>query len=202
LEFYTPIPYFFPYLYAGPILLTNSWLGRRANFQATFAAVFLTMLNLVVPGGEVMKASTIASRAIAAMALIVTGVLSDRVRRSEEAIALTRAKLEAQVTQREQEILSFLAARKTNQQIALELYITPGTVRVHVHAILHKLEVSDRAQAVVVGLQKRLIKSDLIDCRRIVITLNPIALRKAQSTERQALQVCLNGHEAVDRVRS
>ncbi|MBD2242111.1 HAMP domain-containing sensor histidine kinase [Nostoc sp. FACHB-888] len=96
LEFCTPIPYVFGYLYTGPLLLTNSWLGRRATFQATFVAVFLTMLNLVVPGGEVMKASTIASRAIAAMALIVTGVLSDRLRRSEEAIALTHAKLEAQ----------------------------------------------------------------------------------------------------------
>ncbi|MBD2726363.1 response regulator transcription factor [Nostoc sp. FACHB-892] len=66
------------------------------------------------------------------------------------------------LTQREQEILSFLAEGKTNQQIALKLYITPGTVRVHVHAILHKLGVSDRTQAVVVALQKRLIKSDLI----------------------------------------
>ncbi|MBE9049410.1 response regulator transcription factor [Nostocales cyanobacterium LEGE 11386] len=61
------------------------------------------------------------------------------------------------LTQREQEILSLLAAGKTNQEIALALYITPGTVRVHVHAILHKLAVSDRTQAVVVALQKRLI---------------------------------------------
>lgn len=96
LEFSTPIPYVFGYLYTGPILLTNSWLGRRATFQATLVAVFLTMLNLVVPGGEIINASTIASRAIAAMALIVTGMLSDRLRRSEEAIASTRAKLEAQ----------------------------------------------------------------------------------------------------------
>lgn len=66
------------------------------------------------------------------------------------------------LTQREQEILELIAAGKTNQQIAEILYITPGTVRVHVHAILHKLEVSDRAQAVVVALQKRLIKSNLI----------------------------------------
>ncbi|WP_413171874.1 response regulator [Anabaena azotica] len=58
------------------------------------------------------------------------------------------------LTQREQEILSLLAAGKTNQEIALALYITPGTVRVHVHAILQKLEVSDRSQAVVVALQK------------------------------------------------
>jgi len=61
------------------------------------------------------------------------------------------------LTQREQEILSLLAAGKTNQEIALALYITPGTVRVHVHAILHKLGVGDRSQAVVVALQKRLI---------------------------------------------
>ncbi|BDI17556.1 two-component sensor histidine kinase [Nostoc cf. commune SO-36] len=96
LEYSTPTEYVFGYLYTGPILLANSWLGRRGTFQATFVAVCLTMLNLVMPGGEVMKASTIASRAIAAIALIVTGVLSDRLRRSEEAIALTRAKLEAQ----------------------------------------------------------------------------------------------------------
>lgn len=66
------------------------------------------------------------------------------------------------LTQREQEILSLLAAGKTNQQIASTLYITQGTVRVHVHAILHKLGVSDRTQAVIVAMKKQLIKSDLI----------------------------------------
>lgn len=71
-------------------------------------------------------------------------------------------KIPNKLTQREQEILSLLAAGKTNQEIALALYITPGTVRVHVHAILQKLEVSDRCQAVIVALQKRLIKNDLI----------------------------------------
>ncbi|MDZ8187093.1 MAG: response regulator transcription factor [Nostoc sp. ChiSLP02] len=63
------------------------------------------------------------------------------------------------LTGREQEILSLLAAGKTNQQIAQALFIAPGTVRVHIHAILQKLEVSDRTQAVVVALQKRLIKN-------------------------------------------
>ncbi|WGV24046.1 response regulator [Halotia branconii] len=70
------------------------------------------------------------------------------------------SKLSNPLTQREQEILSLLAVGKTNQEIALTLYITPGTVRVHVHAILHKLGVGDRTQAVVVALQKRLIKSN------------------------------------------
>jgi two-component system, NarL family, response regulator len=66
------------------------------------------------------------------------------------------------LTHREQEILTLLAAQKTNQQIAEALYITTGTVRVHVHAILHKLEVSSRSSAVALALQKQLIKSDLI----------------------------------------
>ncbi|ABA24921.1 two component transcriptional regulator, LuxR family (plasmid) [Trichormus variabilis ATCC 29413] len=70
-----------------------------------------------------------------------------------------RAKLSNPLTGREQEILSLLAAGKTNQEIAHQLCIAPGTVRVHIHAILQKLEVSDRTQAVLVALQKQLIKS-------------------------------------------
>ncbi|PZV14400.1 MAG: DNA-binding response regulator [Leptolyngbya sp.] len=61
------------------------------------------------------------------------------------------------LTHREQEILELLAAGKTNQEIADLLYIAPGTVRVHVHAILHKLEVRDRTQAVIVAMQQNLI---------------------------------------------
>lgn len=61
------------------------------------------------------------------------------------------------LTQREQEVLVLIAAGKSNPEIAQVLYITPGTVRVHVHAILHKLGVRDRTQAVVVALQNKLI---------------------------------------------
>jgi two-component system, NarL family, response regulator len=63
------------------------------------------------------------------------------------------------LTHREQEILELLADGKTNQQIAEILYITPGTVRVHVHAILHKFGVSDRVSAVAIAVQRHLIKN-------------------------------------------
>ncbi len=52
------------------------------------------------------------------------------------------------LTPREQEILSLIATSKTDREIAEILYITQGTVRVHVHTILHKLGASDRKQAV------------------------------------------------------
>jgi len=73
------------------------------------------------------------------------------------------SKLTNPLTQREQEILSLLAKGKTNQEIASTLYTTPGTVRVHVHTILHKLEVGDRTQAVLVALEKQLIKDEIIE---------------------------------------
>jgi two-component system, NarL family, response regulator len=59
------------------------------------------------------------------------------------------------LTQRELEVLELIAAGKSNSEIAKVLYITSGTVRVHVHAILHKLEVRDRTQAVIVALQNQ-----------------------------------------------
>jgi two-component system, NarL family, response regulator len=61
------------------------------------------------------------------------------------------------LTQREQEVLALIAVGKSNSEISKVLYITPGTVRVHVHAILHKLGVRDRTQAVIVALQHNLI---------------------------------------------
>lgn len=61
------------------------------------------------------------------------------------------------LTRREQEILALIADGKTNQEIAQMLYIAPGTVRVHVHAILQKLEVRDRTQAAVLAIQRKLI---------------------------------------------
>lgn len=52
------------------------------------------------------------------------------------------------LTRREKEILNLMSQHKTNQEIAEVLYISSGTVRVHIHAILHKLDVSDRKQAI------------------------------------------------------
>jgi two-component system, NarL family, response regulator len=51
------------------------------------------------------------------------------------------------------------AAGKSNQEIGELLHIATGTVRVHVHAILQKLDVRDRTQAAVLAIQKGLVKT-------------------------------------------
>lgn len=66
------------------------------------------------------------------------------------------------LTRREQEILALIAVGRGNQEIAGMLHITAGTVRVHVHAILNKLNVSDRTQAAALAVQKKFIAKELL----------------------------------------
>ncbi|UBF29639.1 HAMP domain-containing histidine kinase [Kovacikia minuta CCNUW1] len=96
LEYSTPPDYVFGYLYIGPILLANSRLSRVATFQITLVASLLTLTNVWLPPNKSIGVSTLASRLIAVMALAVTGLLSDRIRRSEEAIAQQKAQIRAQ----------------------------------------------------------------------------------------------------------
>ncbi len=63
---------------------------------------------------------------------------------------------EFQLTKRELEVLTLITQGRTNQQIAEILFITSGTARVHVHAILQKLDVTDRTQAAIFALQQNL----------------------------------------------
>lgn len=53
-----------------------------------------------------------------------------------------------ELTEREQEILALLAQHHTNAEIALRLGLAPKTVRNHVSNIFSKLQVVDRAQAI------------------------------------------------------
>lgn len=54
-----------------------------------------------------------------------------------------------ELTEREREVLALVAAGRNNAAIAGQLYLSLKTVRNHVSNILNKLQVSDRAQAIV-----------------------------------------------------
>jgi DNA-binding NarL/FixJ family response regulator len=54
-----------------------------------------------------------------------------------------------ELTDREREILDLIAAGRSNQEIASQLFLSLKTVRNYVSNILTKLQVSDRAQAII-----------------------------------------------------
>jgi two-component system, NarL family, response regulator LiaR len=49
---------------------------------------------------------------------------------------------------REKEILRLIAVGKTNQEIADQLVLAPGTVKRHVHNLFSKLQVRNRTEAI------------------------------------------------------
>lgn len=59
----------------------------------------------------------------------------------------------SKLTEREVEVLRLIAKGLSNADIADRLFLSDGTVRNHVSAILAKLGVSDRTQAAVIAIQ-------------------------------------------------
>ena len=59
----------------------------------------------------------------------------------------------SKLTEREAEVLRLIAKGLSNADIADRLFLSDGTVRNHVSAILAKLGVSDRTQAAVIAIQ-------------------------------------------------
>lgn len=63
--------------------------------------------------------------------------------------SLNAAALKAlNITKREHSVLEKLADGRSNKEIALELHISPNTVKTHVSRLYEKLEVSQRIHAV------------------------------------------------------
>lgn len=62
----------------------------------------------------------------------------------------------ADLTPREQEILCHLAEGQSNKAIARRLGISDGTVKLHVKAILRKLDVHSRVEAAVIAVERGL----------------------------------------------
>jgi DNA-binding NarL/FixJ family response regulator len=68
-----------------------------------------------------------------------------------------REALLSKLTDRERTVFRQLAAGQSNREIASELHLSEGTVKIHVGRILAKLDLRDRVQAVVLAYESGLI---------------------------------------------
>lgn len=62
----------------------------------------------------------------------------------------------ARLNRREREVLALVAKGRRNKAIATELGVAESTVKFHVSALLHKLEVSSRGEATAIGMHSGL----------------------------------------------
>ncbi|MGV9269730.1 response regulator transcription factor [Kitasatospora sp. NPDC003701] len=61
------------------------------------------------------------------------------------------------LTAREREVMAMAATGLTNEEIAERMYVSPFTVRTHVHRAMSKLDARDRAQLVAIAYQSGLV---------------------------------------------
>ncbi|WP_433367731.1 response regulator [Actinoplanes sp. CA-142083] len=99
----------------------------------------------VVAGGDALLAPT------------ATRKLLDRFLVTDVTPAAPSGSLD-RLTEREREVLMLLARGASNAEIASRLVVTEATVKTHVSAILRKLEVRDRVQAVVLAYDLGLVR--------------------------------------------
>jgi len=67
---------------------------------------------------------------------------------------LPKGDVPSPLTEREREVVKLLASGKTYKQVAHALQVSQSTIRNHLHNVYHKLEVVDRAQAVIVSREQ------------------------------------------------
>ncbi len=66
---------------------------------------------------------------------------------------------EAELSQRELEILTLVAQGKSNKEIAVQLFISINTVKVHMRNIFEKIGVSSRTEATLYAIEQGVIRS-------------------------------------------
>jgi len=64
------------------------------------------------------------------------------------------------LTGREREVLALIGRGKTNGEIAAELFVSEGTVKTHINHVFTKLQLRDRAAAVVFAFDHDLVTRD------------------------------------------
>jgi DNA-binding NarL/FixJ family response regulator len=100
------------------------------------------------PGEDIVRATTTIAEGGSWLDPQVTGRVLDAYRRIAGSHQRNRAALD-QLTQRERDVLRQVGLGATNAEVAAALYVSEATVKTHLGNILTKLDLRDRAAAIV-----------------------------------------------------
>jgi DNA-binding NarL/FixJ family response regulator len=129
------------YVFAGLKAGASGFMLKDAPPAELLAAI------RTVAGGDAVLAPTTTRRLIDQFAPL----LPDPGKQQDRDAVLSR------LTDRERTVFAELAAGRSNREIATELHLSEGTVKIHVGRILTKLGLRDRVQAVVLAYESGLI---------------------------------------------
>ena len=129
------------YVFAGLKAGASGFMLKDAPPAELLAAI------RTVAGGDAVLAPTTTRRLIDQFAPL----LPDPGKQQDRDAMLSK------LTDRERTVFAELAAGRSNREIADDLHLSEGTVKVHVGRILAKLDLRDRVQAVVLAYESGLI---------------------------------------------
>lgn len=111
----------------------------------------------VLPAEATIEALTAAIQALEAGLIVIYPDWITLPRTRQVALVGEVEKLVEPLTERETEVLQWLAQGLSNKQIAARLHISEHTVKFHVSSVYGKLGATNRAEAVRVGAQQGLV---------------------------------------------
>jgi DNA-binding NarL/FixJ family response regulator len=144
------------------VLILTTFDADEHVVEALRAGASGFLLKDVNPGDFVAAIRTIAA-GDALLAPTVTRRLLDRFADRLPPVDPTRHAALRDLTEREVEVLTLIARGRSNREIADDLVLAEPTVKTHVSHVLDKLDLRDRAQAVVLAYEAGLVRPGSID---------------------------------------
>jgi DNA-binding NarL/FixJ family response regulator len=143
-----------PGLGATHVLVLTTFDGDELVVEALRAGAAGFLIKDVEPD-DLRRAIRVVAAGDALLAPTVTRRLLDRF---VPHLAVGRAGLLDELTDREREVLGLVAGGLSNDEIAERLFLSPATVKTHVNRSMTKLRVHDRAGLVIAAYESGLVR--------------------------------------------
>jgi DNA-binding NarL/FixJ family response regulator len=141
---------------APKVIILTTYDLEEPLYAALRAGASGFLLKDVRPA-DLVEAIRVVARGDALLAPSATRRLLDRFMATDATPSVPAGTLD-RLTDREREVLALLARAASNAEIATRLVVTEATVKTHVSAVLRKLGVRDRVQAVVLAYDLGLVR--------------------------------------------
>jgi NarL family two-component system response regulator LiaR len=131
------------------IVLTSFADDQRVHAAINAGAISYLLKDVLKP--ELLNAISLAAQG---KSTFHAEALKALIRPTRDAESL---EVKIALTEREQDVLRLVAQGKSNKEIASELFLSEGTVKGYMSAILAKIGVADRTQAALFAIKHKLV---------------------------------------------